>query len=109
MDTYYEQINDLVLDLLLPARTEKVLNKEALQKFLEILEKIENEVRGKESIQRNVAGLVFFIYRSLSDEVMTDDYKNELFRAVGELEDMLTRYLGICRLKIGEGKYKHHC
>ena len=46
-----------MLDLLLPARTEKVLNKEAFSKFLEILEKIEN----------------------VSAEVMTDDYKNELF------------------------------
>ena len=91
MDTQYEQIDELVLDLLLPARTEKVLNKEAFQKFLEILEKIENEVRGKESIQRNVAGLIFFIYCSLSAEVMTDDYKNELFRAVGKLEDMLDK------------------
>ena len=91
MDTYYEQIDELVLDLLLPARTEKVLNKEAFQKLCAILEQIENEVRGKESIQRNVAGLIFFIYRSLSDEVMTDDYKNELFRAVGKLEDMLDK------------------
>ena len=79
MDEYYGQINGLILDLLIPVRTEKKLNKEVFLKLCDILEKIEDEVRGKESIQRNIAGLIFFIYRSLSDEVVTNDYKNELF------------------------------
>lgn len=91
MDEYYGQINGLILDLLIPVRTEKKLNKEVFLKLCDILEKIEDEVRGKESIQRNIAGLIFFIYRSLSDEVTTNDYKNELFRAVGKLEDILDK------------------
>ncbi|MFG6324294.1 MAG: hypothetical protein K1W35_14930 [Lachnospiraceae bacterium] len=91
MDEYYGQINGLILDLLIPVRTEKKLNKEVFLKLCDILEKIEDEVRGKESIQRNIAGLIFFIYRSLSDEVVTNDYKNELFRAVGKLEDILDK------------------
>lgn len=91
MDEYYGQINGLILDLLIPVRTEKKLNKEVFLKLCDILEKIEDEVRGKESIQRNIAGLIFFIYRSLSDEVATNDYKNELFRAVGKLEDILDK------------------
>ena len=91
MDEYYGQINGLILDLLIPVRTEKKLNKEVFLKLCDILEKIEDEVRGKESIQRNIAGLIFFIYRSLSDEVVTNDYKNELFRAVGKLEDILEK------------------
>lgn len=91
MDEYYGQINGLILDLLIPVRTEKKLNKEVFLKLCDILEKIEDEIRGKESIQRNIAGLNFFIYRSLSDEVVTNDYKNELFRAVGKLEDILDK------------------
>lgn len=91
MDIYYEQINQLVQDLLIPARVEKTINKESFEKLYEILVKIENEVQGKENIARGIVGLLFFIYRSLSDEVVTDDYKDELFRAVGKLEGILDR------------------
>lgn len=91
MDIYYEQINQLVQDLLIPARVEKTINKEVFEKFYEILVKIENEVQGKENISRRIVGLLFFIYCSLSDEVVTDDYRDELFRAVGKLEDILDR------------------
>lgn len=73
MDEYYEQINELILDLLIPARTEKIRQSSFL-KLCDILEKIEDEVRGKESIQRNIAGLIFFIYCSLLNEVVTNDY-----------------------------------
>lgn len=91
MDDYYEQIDQLVLDLLIPARMEKKIDKAAFEKFYEILEKIEKKVQGKENIPRKIAGFLFFIYCSLADEVVKDDYKNELFRAVGKLEDILER------------------
>lgn len=91
MDEYYEQINELTLGLLIPARTQKVIDKEVFQKFCDILEKIEDEVKGKENIQRKIVGLIFFIYRSLSDEVVTNDYRDELFGAVGKLEDILDK------------------
>lgn len=91
MDIYYDQINQLVQDLLIPARMEKTINKETFENFYEILVKIENGVQGKENISRKIVGLLFFIYCSLSDEVVTNDYKDELFRAVGKLEDILDR------------------
>lgn len=91
MDNYYDQINELVQDLLIPARMEKIINKKAFEDFYEILIKIEKEVQGKENISRKIVGLLFFIYCSLSDNVVTNDYKDELFRAVGELEDILDR------------------
>lgn len=93
MDRYYEQINELVLGLLVPARTQKVIDREIFQKFCDILEEIETEVKGEASIQRKIAGLLFFIYRSLSNEVTTNDYKDELFRAVGKLEEILDKIL----------------
>lgn len=91
MDIYYEQINELVQDLLIPARMDKTINKETFDDFCKILDKIENEVRGNENISRKIVGLLFFIYCSLSDEVVINNYKNELFRAVGKLEDILDR------------------
>lgn len=91
MDSYYEQINELVQDLLIPARMDKSIDKEVFEKFCEILNNIENEVRGKENIPRKIVGLLFFIYCSLSDEVVSNNYKDELFIAVGKLEDILDR------------------
>lgn len=91
MDRYFEQIDELVLDLLIPARMEKSIDKETFEKFCEILNNIENEVRGKEDIPRKIVGLLFFIYCSLSDEVVSNNYKDELFKAVGKLEDILDR------------------
>lgn len=46
MDRYYEQIDELILGLLVPARTQKVIDREIFQKFRavgkleEILDKI---------------------------------------------------------------------
>lgn len=91
MDKYYEQINAIVQELLIPARTQKVIDKAVFDKFYNILMEIEKEVYGKKDIPRKIVGLVFFIYCSLSDEVVTNDYKDELFRAVGKLEDILDR------------------
>lgn len=91
MDKYYEQIDFLVQDLLIPARTQKVINKEVFDKFYNILLEIEKEVQGKKDISRKIAGLLFFIYRSLSDAVTINDYTDELFQAVGKLEDILDR------------------
>lgn len=91
MDIYYDQINQLVQDLLIPARVEKTIDKEAFEKLYEILVKLENEVQGKENISRKIVGLLFFIYCSLSDEVVSNDYRDELFRTVGKLEDILDR------------------
>ncbi len=62
---------------------EKTINKKTFENFYEILVNIENEVQGNENISRKIVGLLFFIYCSLSAEVITNDYKDELFRAVG--------------------------
>ena len=40
---------------------------------------------------RKIAGLLFFIYRSLSEETQYCNYNDELFLAVAKLEDILDR------------------
>ncbi len=91
MDSYYEKIDELVQGLLIPARMEKTINKELFDEFCIILNDVENDFHLKEFIPRKLVGLLFFIYRSLSDEVVTNNYKDELFIAVGKLEGILDR------------------
>lgn len=89
MDYYYEKINSLVQDILIPARIEKKLNDESFERLCNILEALVNEYRGKEYISRKLVGLLFFIYCSLECEMKRDDYKDKLFLAVGRLGEYI--------------------
>ena len=68
MEELYVNINELVQDLVIPARVEKKINKEAFEKFYNILVELENKVKGEEYIPRKIAGLLYFISTSLSAE-----------------------------------------
>ena len=68
MEELNVNINELVQDLLIPARVEKKINKEAFEKFYNILVELENKVKGEEYIPRKIAGLLYFISTSLSAE-----------------------------------------
>ena len=68
MEELYVNINELVQDLLIPARVERKINKEAFEKFYNILVELENKVKGEEYIPRKIAGLLYFISTSLSAE-----------------------------------------
>ncbi|WP_167958741.1 hypothetical protein [Anaerosporobacter faecicola] len=89
MENYYEKINNLVQDLLIPARVEKKLNEEAFASLCEILEELEREYIGKDNIPRNIVGLLFFVYCSLECEMKIDDYRDKLFLAVGKMGNYL--------------------
>lgn len=93
MEDFYESIDELVQDLLIPARTEKKIDMQVFEKFYGILIELENELKGEDSIPREIAGLLFFIFRSLSAEAEHCSYNDELFIAVAKLEDMLDRIL----------------
>lgn len=93
METFYTDIDGLVQDLLIPARTEKKLNTQAFEKLYDILIELEKELKGKEYMPRRIAGLLFFVYRSLSADAEHCSYNDELFLAVAKLEDMLDRIL----------------
>lgn len=94
MDELHVKINQLVQDLLIPARTEKKINKETFNKFYHILDELENELKGEEYIPRNIAGILFFIYTSLSAESAYCSYSDELFIATATVEDRLRKILG---------------
>lgn len=93
MEDFYGRIDELVQDLLIPARTEKTIDKQAFEKFYGILIELEKEMKGEECVPRKIAGLLFFIYRTLSAEAEHCSYNDELFIVVANLEDMLDRIL----------------
>lgn len=93
MDEFYDRVNELVVDLLVPARITKVLNREAYEKLCAVLQEIDDAVKGKEDIPQKLAGLLFFLYCSLSDQIKGKSYTDELFRAVGTMEGYLRRIL----------------
>ncbi len=99
MDKYYKDINKLVHELLIPARTEKKINIEVFEKFYSILVELENEIKGKEYIHRKIAGLLYFISSSLSAEATSCNYDDELFIAAAKVEDMVGRILWDSPLK----------
>lgn len=94
METIYAQIDELIIDLLVPARTKKTINQETFQRFWLLLEEIEKKVRDEEYIPKKIVGLLFFIYTQLSTEASYCDYPDELFIAVGKLEGMLEKIFG---------------
>ena len=91
MDIYYSSINELVQDILVPVRTEKKIDKQTFDKFYSTLIELEHELSGQEFMPRKIAGLLFFIYRLLSEETQYCNYNDELFLAVAKLEDILDR------------------
>lgn len=93
MEEFYKKIDELVQDLLVPARTEKKIDKQAFDRFYGILIELEKRMQGEECVPRKIAGLLFFIYRSLSSEAEHCRYNDELFIAVAKLEDKLDRIL----------------
>lgn len=93
MEEIYKEIDDLIQDLLVPARTEKRIDGKTLEKFYSILTELEKEMKGKEVISRKIAGILYFIYVSLSSEITQYNYNDELFMAVARIEDMLDKIL----------------
>lgn len=89
----YAYIDEMIIDLLVPARTQKKINQEVFNRFYLLLEEVEKEVKNEEYISRKIAGMLFFIYTSLSAEAKYCEYDDELFIAAAKVEDILERIL----------------
>ncbi|MDD2402723.1 MAG: hypothetical protein PHD60_11090 [Clostridia bacterium] len=88
-----EEINLLTTDILVPARTSKSKNDEAFTKLYVLLDEVKHIVKGTDMINRELAGLLFFIYTSISAEAKHVDYTNPLFIEAGRLEDYVNKIL----------------
>lgn len=100
MEEYCVKIDELVLDLLVPARTEKKINIPVFEKFYGLLTELENKLRGEEYIPRKLAGLLYFIYKSLSAEAEHCSMKMSYSVRRQNWEIWLIRYYGILLLNI---------
>lgn len=87
------RINEISTDILVPARTEKKANSQAFTELYELLDEVKVLVKGADEISRKLAGLLFFIYTSISAEAKHTDYTNPLFIESGRLEDYLDKIL----------------
>lgn len=93
MEEIYEEINNLVQALLVPARVEKRIDNDVFEKFCSILEELEKDMKGKEVIPRKIAGILYFIDISLSAEIEHFHYKDDIFMAVSRIEGMISKIL----------------
>lgn len=88
-----EAINKLTVELLVPIRISKTVNKEAFDKLYVLLDELKELVKGEIMIRRKLAGLLFFIYKSISAEAEHARYSNPIFIETGKLEDYLSKIL----------------
>lgn len=99
MEQYYEEISSLVQGLLIPARVEKKIDNDVYEKFCEILIELAKKVKGTEYIPRRIAGLLYFISTSLSNEASFCKYDDELFLASAKIDELIDEVLWDSPLK----------
>jgi len=91
---FVQRIDDLIVDILVPARTEKKIYKPAFEKFEIILDEIESYYKDQKTIDKSVISVLFFIFNSLSAEAQYCNPKDELFLKTIYLEDKLEIIFG---------------
>lgn len=88
-----ENIDKLTIDLLVPLRGSKYVNKEAFDKLYLLLDELVKLMKDQEVISRKLAGLLFFIYTSVSAEAEHAHYASDIFMVAANLEDYLDKIL----------------
>lgn len=88
-----ENINKLSTDLLVPLRTSKSVNKEAFDNLYLLLDELEKLMKGQAVISRKLAGMLFFIYTSVSAEAEHAHYSSDIFIVAAKLEEYLNKIL----------------
>lgn len=86
-------LSELTIDLLVPIRTDKTINKEAFDKLYLLLDELKTLLKGEIKIHRRLAGLLFFIYTSVLAESEHAHYSDPIFVATARLEEYLSNIL----------------
>ena len=89
MNTCYQQLENLGMEILYVARSEKKIAQPAFEHFTQELHKIGERLRGEETISRKLVGLLYFIYISLESESEHCTYDSDLFLAVAKMQELL--------------------
>ena len=74
-----EIISELTVDLLVPIRTDKTVNKEAFDKLYLLLDELKILIKGENKINRRLVGLLFFIYTKVLAESEHAHYSSSVF------------------------------
>lgn len=88
-----ENINKLSVDLLIPIRTSKTVDKKVFDELYLLLDELKVLIKGELIIRRKLAGMLFFLYTSISAEAEHAHYSSPLFMEVGRLEGYLSNIL----------------
>jgi hypothetical protein len=86
-------INELAVDLLVPIRASKIVNKEAFDQLYLLLDEVKISIKGEKLISRKLAGMLFFIYTAVSAEAEHAHYTNAVLIEAGKLEGYLNKIL----------------
>lgn len=85
-----EIISELTVDLLVPIRTDKTVNKEAFDKLYLLLDELKILIKGENKINRRLVGLLFFIYTNVLAESEHAHYSSSVFIESARLEEYLS-------------------
>jgi hypothetical protein len=88
----YENLIGL-LQKLVPIKTSKTIGKQSFNKLYSLLDELKVLIKGQVSINRKLAGLLFFIYVTMYAEAEHVHYSNSIFIEVARLEDYLSKIL----------------
>lgn len=87
-------IDSLVIDLLLPIRTSKRINRQVFERLLSHLKELQVLLANESFVPKDLVGLLLHIYVSMVAESAYAREQGPLEIAVGELEECLYRIFG---------------
>lgn len=83
------EIDEMMQDILLPARAEKIANENAFMKLDLVLKEMKQTIDSKDMVSCKLIGRLFFLYSSLISEAQFCKYDSDLFRRVAQFESDL--------------------
>lgn len=90
MNVMANDINNIVIDILIPARCDKKVNEEAFSKLEQILIELKEKIKDSEVVSKKLVHVLFFVYMQLDMEASYCGYDHPLFQRVAKLEGMLS-------------------
>lgn len=91
----YDYLKTISLPILLQLRCNKEIDKNLFRELYDSLEEIKRIICKDVMIDRKLAGLLFYIYISISSNVRNlDDYKNPILIEAARIEDYIYDILG---------------
>ena len=90
MNEMANDINDIMIDILVPARCGKKVNEEAFSELEHILMELKEEIKDSEVVSKKLVHVLLFVYMQLDTEASYCEYDHPLFQRVAKLEGILS-------------------